>query len=55
MYRALGIPFTSCIMTHSLDTLSWVEEASPYDCLTKIKTINREQKVQTSAGSSALP
>lgn len=26
MYRALGIPFTSCIMIHNLNIPHWVEE-----------------------------
>lgn len=55
MCIALGIPFTSCIMTHNLNAPSWVEEASFYDCFTKIKTINLKWKLQTSACSSALP
>ena len=55
MYMVWGIPFTSRIVTHSLDVLSWVEEASVYHCLTKIQTRNQEEKLQTSACSSALP
>lgn len=54
MYRALGIPFSSCIMTHNLNVPSWVEEASLYHCLTKIKTLNLKWKLQTSACSPAL-
>ena len=50
-----GIPFTSRTVTHSLDVLSWVEEASLYRCLIKIQAVNQEQKLQTSACSSVLP
>lgn len=43
MYMIWGIPFTSRIVTHSLDVLSWVGEASVYHCLTKYKPGTRKR------------